>query len=98
MATTYASVSPERGDGIAPDAVDPGLQKEHNGNVDNLEDIRRYATAGSVMIPMEALEKLYLNPPTKVKGDLRQTFGNPTPMYVLRILLAVVHPSSSWQC
>lgn len=88
MATTYASVSPERDDGIAPDTTENGMQKEHNGNVDHLEGIRRYATAGSVMIPMDALEKLYLNPPTKVKGDLRQTFGNPTPMALMGFLIA----------
>jgi hypothetical protein len=29
----------------------------------------------------ELFEKLYLSPMNKVKGDLRQTFGNPTPMY-----------------
>lgn len=33
-----------------------------------LEDLRRYATNGSVMIPLEVLEKLYLSPPNKVSG------------------------------
>lgn len=53
----------------------------NNNMADNtFEGLRRYATDGSVMIPMEALEKLYLSPPTKVQGHLRNTFGNPTPM------------------
>lgn len=34
----------------------------------------------SVTISAELFEKLYLNPPNKVSGDLRRTFGNPTPL------------------
>lgn len=44
--------------------------------------LARIRTAGSVSIPPELFEKLYLSPESKVKGDLRKTFGNPTPMYV----------------
>ena len=40
----------------------------------------RTRTAGSVPISPELFEKLYLSPENRVKGDLRQTFGNPTPM------------------
>lgn len=43
--------------------------------------LQRIRTAGSVSIPPELFEKLYLSPENKVKGDLRKTFGNPTPMY-----------------
>lgn len=65
-----------------PDSI--SITTEHVNNVANpIDDIRRYATAGSVMIPVEVLEKLYLNPPQKVDGNLRRTFGNPTPLYVL---------------
>lgn len=42
--------------------------------------LQKIRTAGSVSIPPEIFEKLYLNPESKVKGDLRKTFGNPTPM------------------
>ena len=35
----------------------------------------------SVTIPRDLFEKMYLNPPTKVSGDLRRTFANPTPLY-----------------
>ena len=40
----------------------------------------RIRTAGSVSISPELFEKLYLSPENRVKGDLRKTFGNPTPM------------------
>lgn len=42
--------------------------------------LQKIRTAGSVSIPPELFEKLYLSPHTAVKGDLRKTFGNPTPL------------------
>lgn len=36
----------------------------------------------SLSISPELFEKLYLSPQNKVKGELRGTFGNPTPVYV----------------
>jgi len=36
----------------------------------------------SLSISPEVFEKLYLSPETAVKGDLRTTFGNPTPVFV----------------
>lgn len=36
--------------------------------------------ANSLTISPELFEKLYLSPQNAVRGDLRQTFGNPTPM------------------
>jgi hypothetical protein len=36
----------------------------------------------SISISPELFEKLYLSPQNAVKGDLRKTFGNPTPVYV----------------
>jgi len=44
--------------------------------------LNRLRTAGSISISPEMFEKLYLSPQNNVKGDLRKTFGNPTPMYV----------------
>jgi len=44
--------------------------------------LNRMRTAGSISISPELFEKLYLSPQNNVKGDLRKTFGNPTPMYV----------------
>lgn len=40
------------------------------------------------MISMDDLEKLYLNPPHKVQGNLRSTFGNPTPLALMGFLIA----------
>lgn len=42
--------------------------------------LHRIRTAGSITISPELFEKLYLTPETQVKGDLRKTFGNPTPL------------------
>lgn len=36
----------------------------------------------SVAMSAELFEKLYVSPQNQVKGDLRKTFGNPTPMFV----------------
>lgn len=46
--------------------------------------LQRIRTAGSISIPPELFEKLYLSPENRVKGDLRKTFGNPTPLCVSR--------------
>ena len=59
-----------------------------NGGNDNVLEkdfshegaLHRVRTAGSVSISPELFEKLYLNPPGKVAGDLRKRFGNPTPL------------------
>jgi len=37
----------------------------------------------SLSISPELFEKLYLSPKNQVKGDLRSTFGNPTPLYAV---------------
>ena len=42
--------------------------------------LQRVRTAGSISIPPELFEKLYLSPENRVTGDLRKTFGNPTPL------------------
>lgn len=42
--------------------------------------LKKVQTAGSISISPELFEKIYLSPQNKVKGDIRQTFGNPTPM------------------
>lgn len=44
--------------------------------------LTRIHTAGGFTISPELFEKLYLTPANKVKGDLRQQFGNPTPLSV----------------
>ena len=42
--------------------------------------MKRMKTAGSISISPELFEKLYLSPENRVKGELRKTFGNPTPL------------------
>lgn len=47
------------------------------------KDLHPLHSIPSVTISNEMFEKLYLNPQNKVKGDLRKTFANPTPLYVI---------------
>jgi uncharacterized protein len=47
---------------------------------DQFNHLGRFATNASVAIPMEVFEKMYLSPQNNIKGELRKTFGNPTPM------------------
>lgn len=49
------------------------------GHLNALESVR---SAANITMSSELFEKLYLSPPNAVKGNLRQTFGNPTPMSV----------------
>lgn len=42
--------------------------------------LRKIQTAGSISISPELFEKIYLSPQNRVKGDIRKTFGNPTPV------------------
>lgn len=54
------------------------------------ESLHRYQTADSVLLPIprEAFQKLYLSPKTPTAGNLRRTFGNPTPVSLIGFLLA----------
>lgn len=52
-------------------------------------ELERIRTAGSISIPPELFERLYLSPENKVKGDLRSTFGNPTPLALIGFLLCL---------
>jgi len=53
------------------------------------EALNQIRTANSLTISPELFEKIYLNPSNNVKGDLRQTFGNPTPLALLGFLLSL---------
>ncbi|KAK2054722.1 GPR1/FUN34/YaaH-class plasma membrane protein [Colletotrichum caudatum] len=68
--------------------VDPGTEDValHASRDDIL---RRTKTAGSVSMSPELFEKLYLSPQNKVKGDLRKTFGNPTPIAIVGFLISL---------
>jgi len=54
-------------------------------NMEHEDALKRIRTAGSISISPELFEKIYLSPQNVVKGDLRKTFGNPTPVYVHRL-------------
>jgi len=58
-------------------------------NMDHDTALKRIRTAGSISISPELFEKIYLSPQNVVKGDLRKTFGNPTPVALLGFLLSL---------
>jgi len=63
--------------------------KDHyNAEEERAAVLNRLRSTASVTIDPELFEKLYLSPPNKVRGDLRKTFGNPTPIGVGGFLLA----------
>lgn len=51
-----------------------------DNNMDADTALRKIQTSGSISISPELFEKIYLSPQNKVAGDLRKTFGNPTPL------------------
>jgi hypothetical protein len=60
------------------------LEMGHHGEHEDVNDtLRRLRTAGSITITPELFEKLYLSPQNQVKGELRRTFANPTPVSVM---------------
>ena len=93
MATEHNAQARANGNG---DPLEKDFSHQHNngytnGNgtntyhmndtsIDNDTALRRIRTAGSISISPEQFEKIYLSPQNAVKGDLRKTFGNPTPV------------------
>jgi len=51
--------------------------------------LKKIQTAGSLSISPELFEKIYLSPQNKIAGDLRKTFGNPTPLALCGFLLSL---------
>lgn len=85
MATETNAQTRSRGSPIEKDFSDNPTSNYQNGNhldgnMESGEVLRRIQTAGSISISPELFEKIYLSPQTAVKGDLRKTFGNPTPL------------------
>ncbi|KAH6891482.1 GPR1/FUN34/yaaH family-domain-containing protein [Thelonectria olida] len=71
------------------------ITNEHRDEV-----LDRIQTAASISIPPELFEQLYLSPQNQVKGQLRQTFGNPTPLALGGFLLCTTPASMAllgWQ-
>jgi len=51
--------------------------------------LRKIRTTGSLSISPELFEKIYLSPQNRVAGELRKTFGNPTPLALAGFLLSL---------
>ncbi|KAL7894995.1 GPR1/FUN34/yaaH family domain-containing protein [Trichoderma sp. SZMC 28014] len=68
-------------------------EKATRNNVDFDSDrsdaLNRFRSAASINMTPELFEKLYLAPQSKVKGQLRDTFGNPTPIALVGFLMAL---------
>ena len=52
------------------------------------ETLRKMRTADSIALPMDVFEKLYLGPLQPAAGQLRKTFGNPSPIALVGFLLS----------
>lgn len=57
------------------------------GDLDAVSPVR---TAESVLLPIprDTFEKLYLTPKMPIAGNLRRTFGNPTPISLMGFLVS----------
>jgi hypothetical protein len=65
-------------------------KKENDIKAATMEALHRNTTAESILLPIsrDMFEKLYLNPKTSAAGNLRRTFGNPTPVSLMGFLLS----------
>jgi hypothetical protein len=63
-----------------PNGLANGRHQHLDGTADEDLALHHIRTAGSISISPDLFEKLYLSPKNDVKGDLRKTFGNPTPL------------------
>ncbi|KAK6542843.1 hypothetical protein TWF694_006783 [Orbilia ellipsospora] len=64
----------------------PGSSQNNENSKDRLDRIR---TAATIPISAEMFEKLYLTPENRVHGDLRKTFGNPTPIAIVGFIMSI---------
>ncbi|KAK9365044.1 GPR1/FUN34/yaaH family-domain-containing protein [Lipomyces kononenkoae] len=63
--------------------VEAARNKEDTSLNSREDALSRMRTAHSITMSPELFEKLYLSPEKAVKGNLRQTFANPTPLAIL---------------
>lgn len=66
-----------------------GGHQHLHGDMEPEDALKRIQTAGSISISPELFEKIYLSPQNAVKGDLRKTFGNPTPLALVGFLMSL---------
>ena len=62
------------------DVIRNGPRYDLESHEDKDHALEKIRTAGSISISPELFEKIYLSPQNRVHGDIRRTFGNPTPM------------------
>lgn len=79
------NVSEDSGRPNYTDSVPYQLNADHTSQ----EALRKIRTANTINISPELFEKIYLSPQNKVKGDLRSTFANPTPIGLLGFVLSL---------
>lgn len=60
-----------------------------DSSMDTENALKKIRTTGSLSISPELFEKIYLSPQNRVAGDLRKTFGNPTPLCLGGFLLSL---------
>lgn len=76
-------------------SIDPASLNGNGGtplldhSMDSDAALKRIQRSTSIAITPELFEKIYLTPQTQVKGDLRKTFGNPTPLALLGLVMAL---------
>lgn len=89
-----------------------GAEKQHGSSTDTISkmDGVQLSRGDTITMTPELFEKLYFSPPNVVKGDLRKTFANPTPVYaflpertpcyvyVPSVLMRRVHAGPSLEC
>ncbi|KAI4135540.1 MAG: hypothetical protein LQ347_000574 [Umbilicaria vellea] len=90
----YPTASSQGDDGRHNGTLNPNYPSTNgNSHLDGSHDpdhaLRKIRTAGSISISPELFEKIYLSPQNNVKGDLRKTFANPTPLALLGFLLSL---------
>ena len=81
IVTTVADAPREKD--FSASAATNGKNGYHNHLDSDMESdaaLKRIRTAGSISIFPELFEKIYLSPQNTMKGDLRKTFANPTPL------------------
>ncbi|KAM0458559.1 hypothetical protein ACHAPV_005951 [Trichoderma viride] len=70
-------------------AEEKATRSNVDSDSDRLDALNRFRSAASISMTPELFEKLYLAPQSKVKGQLRDTFGNPTPIALVGFLMAL---------
>lgn len=83
-------MSDNRGSALEPNghgANPPYNTKEYDAAT--MDGLQRLNTVSTINLTPEMFEKLYLSPQNKVRGELRKTFGNPTPLAIIGFLISL---------